>query len=146
MLGDGRLKFAEGSGRKFDLVLLDAFSSDSVPVHLLTKEAIRLYLTRVRSADSLIAINVTNRYLRFEAMLAAMAEELELKALIREDLEIEPALQAEGKARSRWVVFSASDTILNPLTELPGWRTLQRTKVRAWNDRYSSIVPLLSQR
>lgn len=82
--GDARLalerELRETGSQQYDILVLDAFSSDSVPTHLLTAEAFELYLRHLRDADSLLAVNISNRYLDFRPLLATVAEKFNLHA------------------------------------------------------------------
>jgi hypothetical protein len=79
-LGDGRLKIKEAPQNYYHVIALDAFSSDAIPVHLLTKDAVKLYLDKLAEGGVLI-FNTTNRYVRIEAVLAAIARDLDLDCL-----------------------------------------------------------------
>jgi hypothetical protein len=79
-LGDGRLKIKEAPENYYHVIALDAFSSDAIPVHLLTKEAVKLYLDKLAEGGVLI-FNTTNRYVRIEGVLASIAQELGLECL-----------------------------------------------------------------
>jgi hypothetical protein len=85
VLGDARVSLeAEGSRgewQKFDVLVVDAFSGDAVPVHLLTREAVALYLRHMRNRDGVLAFHVTNRHLNFEPVLAALADCYHLTAV-----------------------------------------------------------------
>jgi SAM-dependent methyltransferase len=81
ILGDGRLKIRDAHAEKYyHVIALDAFSSDAIPVHLLTKEAIEIYLSKLAPGGVLL-FNTTNRYVRIEGVLAALAEELDCDCL-----------------------------------------------------------------
>jgi SAM-dependent methyltransferase len=86
VMGDGRLKLAEAADGSYDLLFMDAFSSDSIPVHLVTREAIELYFRKL-APDGVLVINVANRYLKPAAVLANIAAELGLVGLTRYDEE-----------------------------------------------------------
>jgi hypothetical protein len=83
-LGDGRLKIQEAPGGLYQSIVVDAFSSDAIPVHLLTKEAIQIYLSKMRE-DGIIVFNITNRYVRLAPVLADVAKELDLICLQQSD-------------------------------------------------------------
>ena len=80
VLGDGRLSMEQRDSGPYDLIVLDAFSSDAIPVHLLTREAVALYLSRLRF-DGMIAVHISNRYLHLERLLKATADDGGLVAL-----------------------------------------------------------------
>src|SRR5439155_4465060 len=97
------LSLAAASARH-DLIVLDAFSSDAVPVHLLTREAVALYRSRL-SARGLLVFNVSNRYVRLAPILAAVARDLGWQAWTCADLMVTPAEAAAGKFPSEWVAL-----------------------------------------
>src|SRR5262249_2542576 len=84
VLGDARLQLREAEG-PYDLIVLDAFSSDAPPVHLLTLEAFDLYESKL-AGHGRIAVNLTNRYLDLEAVLAAMVGEKGWACRVRRDV------------------------------------------------------------
>src|SRR5207248_1725344 len=73
--GDGRLALAQEAARSFDVIIVDAFSDDSIPVHLLTKEAFQIYFQRLQGGG-VLAIHVTNRYLELDSVVRALAESM----------------------------------------------------------------------
>ena len=75
MLGDARLTMAKEANDSFDLIIVDAFSSDAVPVHLMTAEAIRLYLDKVKP-DGIVLLHISNRYLDLDSVLGATVKVL----------------------------------------------------------------------
>jgi len=117
-MGDARLKLAEDKDRKFALLLVDAFSSDSIPVHLLTVEAVQLYLDRL-TEDGLLALHISNRWVRLEGVVSAIANKLGLTARVWSD----DSEQRAGKTASSWVVLARKPEYLgklnSPLGELP---------------------------
>ena len=83
VIGDGRLKIAAAPDRSYDLVVLDAFSSDSVPVHLLTREAVELYLQKLRP-NGLLAFHISNNYLDLKPVVGGIARSLGCIALAQD--------------------------------------------------------------
>lgn len=139
VVGDGRLGLAAAQPGTADLVVIDAFSSDAIPVHLLTREAIELDLARLRPGG-VIAFNVSNRYVDLEPVLAAAVRDLGLAGLARVD---DPP-QDDADADSSHVVAIARDpTDLGALATRPGWRALGPPVVRAWTDRWSDLLGAL---
>jgi spermidine synthase len=137
--GDARLQLKKAGKREYDLLVLDAFSSDSVPVHLLTREAIELYLTKLAPNGRLV-FNISNRYLRLEPVVAAGIADAKLHALIKHD--IAPA-ESIDRYSSSWVVMARDAATLEQLARQPGWRTLrQEPHVRMWKDDYSNILSI----
>jgi hypothetical protein len=101
VLGDGRLALAREPTARFDVLVIDAFSSDSVPMHLLTREAFQVYLDRL-APDGVLLVNVSNRHLRVERAVAG-AGRVHGLALRLLDTPGEPA---QGHARVRWAVLA----------------------------------------
>ena len=95
-IGDARVSLAKAQDRGFDLLVLDAFSSDAIPTHLLTVEALRLYLTKLVN-DGILAIHISNRYLDLGPILGRAAKELGVNALIRSDDESTDEETEQGK-------------------------------------------------
>lgn len=133
VLGDARLTLAQAPDTGYDLIVLDAFSSDAIPVHLLTKEAVQGYLRKLRPGG-LLAFHISNNYLDLEPVLAQVASSLGLKAMFDEDEDTsEP-----GKEASTWVAMSPYPDALKAAA---GWNDLLATPGgRVWTDDYSNIV------
>jgi hypothetical protein len=101
ILGDGRLRIKEAPANYYQVIVLDAFSSDAIPVHLLTKEAVELYLSKLRP-DGILIFNITNRYVRLAPVLADLAKELDLICLEQGDNYDETLPDKFG---SDWVIM-----------------------------------------
>jgi hypothetical protein len=145
-IGDGRLKLQHAPPGAYDLIVLDAFSSDSVPVHLLTREALSMYFSRLKP-DGVVAFNISNRYIDLEPMLAAHARDEGLVALTNLDLNVSPEEMARGRSQSHWVLFARTEGPLSVIHGRPGWRTPEtKTTVRAWTDDYSNLLNVLRVR
>ena len=140
--GDARLTLAGDVSARYDMIVLDAFGSDAVPVHLLTREVVQLYLSRL-TPGGLIAMHVSNRFLDLTPVASALASDGHLQAVQRIDLDED--LEA-GKYRSHWVVFARDSGSLAALASRPGWQSLPPTMMRVWTDDYSSVLPLFRQR
>ncbi len=139
-LGDGRLTLAREPARSFDVLVLDAFTSDAVPVHLLTREAVHLYLSRVRDGG-VVAFHVSNRYLDLERVLADVAAAEGAVGLAQDH----PGDRAAGGLPSRWVVLARTPQDLADLRADPRWVPLERLRSghRPWTDDYSDLFGAL---
>lgn len=136
-LGDGRLLLAGDAGR-YPLIILDAFSSDAVPAHLLTVEALSAYFEKL-APGGIIAINVSNRFIELPPILAAAAERLGVTAASRFD----PTDNRLAKA-SNWVALARSPETLAPLIAQRGWSKARSNGAEAWTDDRSDLFqPLL---
>ena len=139
VLGDARLSLAESPAEAFDVLVMDAFSSDAVPAHLLTIEAMRLYLSHL-SNTGVLALNVTNRFLDLEPLVAAAANVLDLHGRIRRDLVLSDEQLTAGKTASRWIVLARTERHLGTLAHDDDWQPLDRDhSVAAWTDEFSNL-------
>jgi len=136
ILGDARLRLREAPAGKYGLVIMDAFSSDSVPAHLLTTEAMDLYLSKL-SNDGMLAFHISNRYLNLEPLLAGLAKRAGISAFIRRDQQRD----LTGKYPSVWVVMARNDAALGSIASDSRWARVQGDIV--WTDDFSNILSLL---
>jgi hypothetical protein len=146
VLGDGRLAIAAAVDKSYHLVIVDAFSSDAIPMHLLTREAIALYMAKLTD-DGILGLHISNRYLDLGPVVAALARDLGLIAYGRDDLDIGAADEARGRVSSQWAVVARRPSALSQLVSDRRWRRLVvDTSVRAWTDDFSNIVTRLRWR
>ena len=142
ILGDGRRKLAEAPDGHFGLIVLDAFSSDAVPVHLLTREAFVVYLAKL-APHGMLVMHVSNRYLNLKPVVARAAANAGLVALVGHDVQ-SPRKLRSGRLPSTYVAVARAWSDLEPLRGLPRWRELRPPRSgRLWTDDYSSILPCL---
>jgi len=138
ILGDGRIKIATAKDRQFDIIMLDAFTSDAIPTHLLTREAIQLYLKKLDETGILV-FHISNRHLDLSLILADAAADAGLASLICRDVSMNAMEQEEalhnGKADSTYVVMARQRVHLRGLPRRPKWKTLRsRENPRPWTD------------
>ncbi len=141
--GDARIslerELAEGSPQNFDVLVLDVFSSDSIPVHLVTKEAMELYLAHL-APDGIIAVHITNRHLDLQPVFWKLAEQFTL-SIVR----IENDRDATGAYESHWILLARNPAMLkySPLQA----RIIDLEKYSAdiplWTDDYSNLFQIL---
>ncbi len=109
-MGDARLKLRDDTDRKYALLLVDAFSSDAIPVHLLTKEAVSMYMDRL-TPDGILALHISNKYVRLEPVVAKICKDLGLECRVwNDDSESRP-----GKTASSWVAVAKDKATLGSL-------------------------------
>ncbi len=140
-VGDARLSLNNEPSQKFDLLILDAFSSDSVPIHLLTQEAIKLYFDKLKP-NGILAFHITNRHLEIKKVIANHAQELKLAALIQEFKPNNPALLVVA---TDWVVISKNPETLVPLAKsrLGSWQKLPLYfNMKPWTDDFTNILAI----
>ena len=166
VLGDARLQL-EPTADRYGLLLIDAFSSDSIPIHLLTKQSLELYKSRL-TEHGLLALHISNRYIDLEPVVARLADETGMKCRVFSDEDDD----ASGKTRSSWVLLAKSDADLGaditgeaakelygavsgglghlildnpsyPTGKLP-WRELPiLPAVKTWTDDYSDVMAVI---
>lgn len=138
-LGDGRLELENATEARYDVLVIDAFSGDAIPVHLITNEAMALYERRT-SAHGVIAFHISNRYFDFAPVLARLAEAQGLTAYIQDDPATD-AQAAEGKLEATWVLLARSPADLGPLAQDPRWSRLGPAPTAPlWTDDYSDLL------
>jgi hypothetical protein len=144
VIGDARLQLAEVPAGSFDMLLVDAFSSDAIPLHLLTDEAAGVYF-RALAPDGLLLIHVSNRFVDLEPVLAALARERGLAAARRTDIHRAQANGLDdGLSSSLWIALSRDPAQLAALTAGGGWRPLGAPADDVWRDDFASILPHLT--
>jgi spermidine synthase len=142
IVGDARLQLAHAPDSIYDLLILDAFSSDSVPVHLLTRQALALYLQKLH-AGGLLAFNISNRYLWLEPVLVGLARDAGLVGLVQHDRRDGPP----GKVASSWVVLARQQADLGALATHANWQSIaDRPATDPWTDDFSNLLSVLMWR
>jgi len=147
VLGDARLSLSREPAGRLDLLAVDAFSSDAIPIHLLTREALQVY-RRALKPDGLLLVHISNRYLDLEPVLAAAAKRDGWRAAA---FDYSPGPEETGRnlSRSIWVAMAKDEETLMTLRIATGedaheWRPLLgRPGFPGWTDDYASILPLL---
>ena len=140
MLGDGRLELERVADGTHDLLILDAFSSDAIPVHLLTVEALGDAMRTV-APGGLLAVHVSNRYYDLGPAVAAAARDLGLAAL-RRTYAPTPAGKEIGAIGSIWVVLARDPALLAPLTAAD-WKTVSVEGIAPITDDRPDILRFL---
>ncbi len=143
-IGDARLNLAKAAPASYDLLVIDAFSSDAVPMHLLTREALAVY-RRALAPGGLLMIHISNRFFDLEPVLAAGAGLDGMTGVLRDYTPDEAAHRA-GAARSVWVAMSRDPTMVARLAagSPRGWRGLRRRPgFTPWSDDFASVLPVL---
>lgn len=153
-LGDARLTLTKVPAGKFDILALDAFSSDSIPLHLLTKEAFATY-RRALKPNGLLLVHISNRYIDLNPVVAAEARSGGWFAALRHDSPTEKLVD-QGSRASEWIALSLDASKLAQLTgavaakepkyyDAKVWIKLDSSDgVRPWTDDYASVLPHLS--
>lgn len=139
VVGDARLKMLEAPDGAYDMVILDAFTSDAIPVHLLTREAIEMYLRKL-TPDGLLVIHISNRYLALEPVLANLGDALHLLGL----KQFGESDRAVLKYAADIVIMAREKEAFGALGEDPRWTPLQQSPtVGFWSDDFSNVVSVI---
>ena len=138
VLGDARLTLA-ASPQRYDVIVIDAFSSDAIPVHLLTREAVTGYLSRLEKGG-VIVMHISNRHMELDRVVAAVGAAERLVSYIKQDNRPE-IVPPDYKSNAIVVALTRDPANLGNLPKLSGWRRLALDpRVAAWTDDYSDIV------
>jgi hypothetical protein len=140
VLGDARLTLAKEPAGNFDYLVIDAFSSDSIPVHLLTVEAVRLYLDKL-SPDGLLALHVSNRHLDLISVANAVAAAIPGTHVAT--IVDRPKARGFDATSSLVVMIGKSQTAIAPVLSWPGVQSSAAVDITPWTDDYSNILTAL---
>jgi spermidine synthase len=140
--GDGRISLARAEPHTYGVIVLDAFSSDAVPMHLMTKESLALYVSKL-APGGVIAFNISNIQLSFSSVLARMADDAGLVALWQQEPP-DAGSWAIGKFPSEWFIVARSRADFGSLTSDPRWKVpVPRADTPLWTDDFSNILSAL---
>ncbi len=139
VLGDARLSLVNAAPQRFGLLILDAYSSDSIPLHLISREALHLYQSKL-SDHGVLLFHISNRHLDLEPVIAALAQDAGLIARILDDTSRSNADATIEKTASRWVVMARRREDLGVLAESPHTREPRTNDAPVWTDDFSSLL------
>jgi hypothetical protein len=140
VLGDARLRLRAAPAHEYGLLVIDAFSSDAIPIHLLTREALQLYFDRLAD-DGFLAFHTSNRYLDLKPVLADLARSLGFVCYVCDDRDLAEQEMKDGKDPSEWMVLARRAADLGSLPANGHWRRLPgQSKSAIWTDDYSNIL------
>jgi hypothetical protein len=140
VLGDARLTLARAPDGAYGWLILDAYSSDAPPLHLLTREALQLYVAKL-APDGVLALHITNRHLDLEPVLGNLARDAGLAALIGDGRQVGAQEAAQARTGSRWVLMARSPAHLGLLANDARWQPLTTAPDQeVWTDDFSSLL------
>lgn len=146
VIGDARLTLKTAEPAGLDLLAVDAFSSDSIPLHLVTREAFRIY-GRALQPDGVLMIHITNRFLDLEPMIAAIGAAEGWTVRVRDYVPKPTTPHAQLFAHSRWVAMTRTPQAMAAFTAampVGSWvAPRERHELTAWTDDFASILPVL---
>jgi spermidine synthase len=136
--GDGRASLAYETPQNFDVLVVDAFSGDAIPLHLLTREAMTVY-RRHLAPGGILAFHVSNSYLDLAPEIARLADDAGMESRLVESLPV----PAEGDYRATWVLVSTNAAFFRkPAVDAATTRIAIKPAMRVWTDDYSSLLPV----
>ncbi len=143
ILGDGRLKIEDKPDKSYDVIVGDAFSSDNIPVHIMTKEAIELYISKLKDTGA-VTFNISNNYIDLEPVVTEIAEEIGIPAIGHIS---DGGTLGESEIRyypAHFFTMSYNEDLIDNL-KARGWSEgIKRDGVKAWTDQYSNIISVLN--
>ncbi len=150
-VGDARIELQHVAPGSLDLLAIDAFSSDAIPLHLLTREAFDVY-ARATQPDGIVLVHISNRFVDLEPVLLALEQRAGWSAMLRRDDPDSADMQRYARTGSIWVAMARNRAALDRLAlateNVPDgrglWRPLDDARTpRLWTDGYASVLPLL---
>ncbi len=142
-LGDGRLTIAKKPDDTYDLIITDAFTSDNIPIHVITVEALQMYMEKIKD-DGIVLVHISNRYLDLEPVLYEASKALGVSAIVgmSDDSKI-PGTDIKTYG-SHWVLLTRNENTIKTLRDA-GWTDARSRKgVQLWTDQYSNIFRVLN--
>lgn len=138
-IGDARLSMKSADSRDYDLIVIDAFGGDAIPVHLITKDVFKEYHLHLRPNGGVL-VHVSNRYVNLVPVLAQVADSLKASMTFKISRS-----QGEYYGTSMWIFISWNEETVDKMTKMEGWRRIDAKKLsgRTWTDQYSSVLPIL---
>ena len=143
VLGDARLSLERVPDHAYDVLVLDAFSSDAIPVHLMTTEAVALYFRKL-ATNGLLALHISNRYLDLAPVIAAVVQSRGLVGAT-EHHKPDPGAYAWQSSESTWVVVARERADLLPLLRSGLWQEPVAVPGPLWTDDYSNVVRIIKR-
>lgn len=139
-VGDGRIEASKKPDHYYSVIIADAYSSDALPIHLLTKEAVAMYLSKLRSGG-VLAFHITNRHLNLAPILASMANDLQVPVLSK---SYPKDTQDPLVFTTDWVIMTYNQALIERLISDNGWQPLPaQENGPVWSDDFSNILDVL---
>ncbi len=134
----GRIAVSKTPNASYDLLIMDAFNSDAIPVHLLTLEAFKLYKEKL-TPEGTILVNISNRHLKVLPVLVGAARVLDMIVLYTS----QSVNHKMGQFPSEWALLTTDERLANQLMSENDWHFVTDAKTELWTNDYSNIIPLL---
>jgi SAM-dependent methyltransferase len=140
ILGDARRQLQRCPDDHFDLLVLDGFCSDAIPIHLLTREAFELYFQKL-APGGVLAVHISNNHLDLPPLVARIAADLDPRLAVRYCYDIATDEQrADGKSDSQWMLLAEREHDLGPLARDPYWEKVPLTPGPIWRDNFANVL------
>lgn len=137
IIGDARLTFAKEKDGTYDLIIVDAYSSDAIPIHLATEEAMEIYKSKL-APQGAVLMHVSNRHLELASVVVGIAEENDLKSWVYNE---DTGRDAEYIFTTEVVISARDDADIGSLASNPKWTLTEATEgQRVWTDDYSNVL------
>jgi spermidine synthase len=141
VLGDARLSMEREEPQRYDLIAIDAFSGDAIPVHLLTRECLDVYLKHLEPEKGILAIHISNRYLDLAPVVRALAQRAEMRVenfhydgVVSEDLQ---------DTSSEWMLMTRNRDFFELSDVKAGITKQQDQRIIEWTDQYSNLLGIM---
>jgi hypothetical protein len=140
-IGDARLRLKSGAAQRFDVLVLDAFNSDAIPVHLVTREALAIYRRALKPNGTLLA-HVSNKHVDLKPVFGALAKDAGMLARVRRDEDVSKVQEEAGKAGSVWVILTESvDEMMRVSVDQPAWTPIVAPESqKVWTDDFANVL------
>jgi len=144
ILGDGRRSLATAQDGFYDILIIDAFSSDAIPIHLLTREALALYVQKL-SPQGVIVFHISNINLDLSTVMSNLADDAKLAGRIEPFRPVTEQQENNRLSPSSWAIMARTPSDLSIVDSDPRWKPLEPTpSTRVWTDDYSNILSVLN--
>jgi spermidine synthase len=143
VVGDARLRLAGAKKSEYGLIIIDAYSSDAIPVHLLTREAFELYLDKL-APDGMLVLNISNLHFELKTVIGNVAKALKLAVRVRDDQQLTEAEENRGWLASQWAVLARTTADLGTLAADRRWAVPEITPgTSVWTDDFNNLFSVL---
>jgi hypothetical protein len=142
VLGDARLKIAEAQDGEYGAIVADAFSSDAIPIHLITREALNIYLPKLKETGVMV-FHISNRYFELEPVLGNLARDARLTCYGQFDMVTD---NGPDKLASHWVVMARKDADLGDVPNDSRWQPCDTSPSDVWTDDFSNLLSTFNWR
>jgi hypothetical protein len=142
-IGDGRMTIQNKPEQSYDAIILDAFSSDNIPVHLLTSEAFEIFKSKIKNKSGILVYHISNRYLDLEPVISAMANDMGYKALAKLSMRPDHPEYAKTMYEAHYMILHPATLDMSFFMER-GWSNgAIKPGISGWSDNYSNIVNIM---